>query len=382
MGSNNDIDPDTVEFFRSNKKNGRVDDFTFVAVSEDEVKSTMNEVKSRAVGIDDISIQMINAVSPYALGAITYLVNKCLETGVFPKEWKKSIVRPLPKVTAPKTKQELRPISILPAMSKIVEKIAIRQIMTHMKNQDLLPKLQSGFRRNHSTCTALTNMFSDLYEAKNKGKCSSLVMIDYSQAFDSIDHEMLMGKMSYYGFGEGVISWIRSYLQERQQVTKFGNETSKPLSKMRGVPQRRCLGPILFSLYTSDFPLCVQSCTVHLYADDCQLHLAYEPDMIEMAIGQINADLHRVSTWSFQNGLKLNTSKCSVLHIAPHNLLQALIESGVAVVLDGEDLAVCDKVKTLGVVLDRGLTFSDHVSHVTSVRSVICAIILVAIGFW
>ena len=156
------------------------------------------------------------------------------------------------------------------------------------------------------------------------------VLLDYSQAFDSINHEMLLAKMHYYGFGEGVITWLRSYLQERQQVTKVGNETSQPLFKLRGVSQG--LGPILFNLYPSDFPGYVQSCTAHLYADDCQLHLAYDPDKLSSAIDQLNSDLQRIVTLSATNGLKLNISKCTVMHIAPRNLVQALCESGVAVI--------------------------------------------------
>ncbi len=119
----------------------------------------------------------------------------------------------------------------------------------------------------------------------------------------------------------------------------------------------------MFNLYTSDFPQCVHNSTAHLYADDCQLHLAYEPEGIETAIQMINADLQSVSIWSANNGLKLNVGKCTVLHTTSQNTVQTLSDSGVAIRLDGEVLAIQDKVKTLGVWLDRGLTFSDHVSN-------------------
>lgn len=363
MGSGSTIDMALLNFFKDNKKYDELECFNFTAVTDDEVKSAMNEIKSRAVGSDDISIEMIKAVSPYALGAIVHLVNQCLANGIFPHKWKTSIIHPLPKVTLPTTVQQLRPISILPAMSKIVEKVVIRQLMTHVTEKQILPKLQSGFRKNYSTCTALTNLFSDLFEEKDKGRLSSLVMLDYSQAFDSINHEMLLAKMRYYGFSDGVVTWLRSYLEDRQQVTKLGNAFSKARFKSRGVPQGSCLGPILFNLYTSDLPHCVSKGTVHMYADDCQLHLAYNPEKMETAIYQLNSDLQNVHLWSASNGLKLNVSKCSVLHTAPVNLVQALSVRGVTVELNGESLAVCEKVKTLGVVLDRDLTFSDHVTY-------------------
>jgi len=118
-------------------------------------------------------------------------------------------------------------------------------------------------------------------------------------------------------------------------------------------------------MYISDFPSCVQNCTPHLYADDCQLHLSFDPRCVKEAISLINADLVNICKWSADNGLKLNTSKCTVLHLVPKNLVQTLSECGVVVTVGDEILSVCDKVKTLGVVLDSDLSFSDHVTHAT-----------------
>jgi len=141
MGRGTDVDKDLVEKYRTNKHENVREGFSFKTVSEKEVRSAMNEIKSKAVGCDDISIEMIKAVSPYALGAITHLMNESLRTGVFPEAWKKSIVHPLPKVATPRSIQELRPISILPAMSKILEKIVARQINEYMKKIKILPRL-------------------------------------------------------------------------------------------------------------------------------------------------------------------------------------------------------------------------------------------------
>jgi hypothetical protein len=129
-------------------------------------------------------------------------------------------------------------------------------------------------------------------------------MLDYSQAFDSLNHELLQAKMHYYGFGRDAVNWFMSYLSHRGQVTRVGSETSGLLIKDRGVPQGSCLGPFLFNLYTSDFPACVQLCTVHMYADDCQLQLSYCPNTVDFAVGCINDDLQSIYCWSAKNGLK------------------------------------------------------------------------------
>ncbi len=306
---------------------------------------------------------MIKAVSPYAIKAITHLMNESVRSGAFPNPWKMSIVHPLPKKANPTNVQHLRPISILPAMSKILEKIVIRQMNEHIIGNKLLPKLQLGFRRNFSTCSALTNLFSDMFQAKDCGLYNALVLLDYSQAFDSINHEMLLAKMCYMGFDETSVRWVKSYLGGRRQVTKLGSETSSPLFKRRGVPQGTCLGPLLFNLYTSDITRCIQSCTAHLYADDCQLHLAYKPSMMHAAIRDINTDLQNMSEWSVKNGLKLNVSKCSVLHVAPQHFVDMMSDQGLGVELNDERLSVCNTVKTLGVVLDSELTFIHHVTN-------------------
>src|SRR5436190_24365482 len=236
----------------------------------------MNEIKSRAVGSDGISIQMIKALSPYAMIAITYLMNESLRKGKFPEAWKMSIVHPLPKVTAPTSVQQLRPISILPTMSKILEKIVDIQMGNYMERKNILPTLQSGFRSNHSTCTALVNLFAELYDARDKGMYSiivlldytqafnsmsikiflaklryygfdeisinwmesyHIVLLDYTQAFDSMSIKMFLAKLRYYGFDEISINWMESYFDKRLQVTKHGGKTSKPLVRVRGVPQ-------------------------------------------------------------------------------------------------------------------------------------------------
>lgn len=228
-----------------------------------------------------------------------------------------------------------------------------------------MPNSQSGFRNNFSTCTALLNLFSDLYEAKDKNKCSTLVILDYSQAFDSICHKLLVKKLKYFGFDEASLRWIESYLTGRSQVTKLGNKVSSTLQKIRGVPQGSCLGPILFNIYTADVESVVKSCSIHLYADDCQLMYSYNNNFVEEAMHLINNDLESLAVWSECHGLQLNIGKCSVLHVAPPDVQNALKKGDIgSVTVCGQTLHICEKVKTLGVVLDEGLTLSNHVSHV------------------
>src|SRR5436190_22003594 len=257
MGHGCDIDEEMLNFFMNNRRDEEGDEFHFVPVDENEIKKTMNEIRSKAVGSDNISIDMIKAVSPYAIEAITHLVNQSLRKGIFPRRWKMSIVKPLLKVTKPKTLQQLRPISILPAMSKILEKVAVRQMINYVDMKEILPKLQSGGRKNHSTCTALVNLCADLYDARDKGECSTVTTLDYTQAYDSMHPKMFIAKMRYFGFGEDAISFADTFFEDRQQVTRLGNETSPPLFKRRGDAQGRGMATFCFDVYTADMPRCL-----------------------------------------------------------------------------------------------------------------------------
>lgn len=128
-------------------------------------------------------------------------------------------------------------------------------------------------------------------------------------------------------------------------MTNVDHEFSRALRKVRGVPQGSCLGPILFNLYTADITTVVKHCNVHLYADDSQLHFSYDKNSLKNAIGAINDDLNSVAEWSMSHGLKLNSDKCSVLHVAPPMIRQALkAGEGGFIQINDQKLKINDKV--------------------------------------
>ncbi|XP_046679359.1 uncharacterized protein LOC124366802 [Homalodisca vitripennis] len=185
MGCNGAVSTEKLKFFNSNKCAGIDSTFTFSPVSESKVKELMNSITSTAFGVDGISIKMVRGLSPFCIGAVSHLVNVSLKTGNFPSSWKQSVVVPLPKNLNPTLVSDFRPISILPVISKILEKVVAEQLVLYLESEGLLPETQSGFRQGFSTCSALLNVIDEIISAKDKGLESVITSLDFSQAFDS-----------------------------------------------------------------------------------------------------------------------------------------------------------------------------------------------------
>lgn len=138
-------------------------------------------------GSDGISMRMLYLTLPYSMDAILAIVNGSLSEGIFPDAWKCAIVTPIPKHSNPENYSDLRPINILPALSKVVEKCVKDQLVPFLETNKILPTMQSGFRKNHSTTSALLNITDDILAASSQGKRTILVLLDFSRAFDCVD---------------------------------------------------------------------------------------------------------------------------------------------------------------------------------------------------
>ena len=184
----------------------------------------MFKIKTNATGYDGINLRMLLYLIPFLSPHITYIINLCLRCGQFPEYWKTANVIPVPKKTNATELAHYRPISILPTFSKNIERIMADQINTFLNANTILPSTQSGFRHRHSTTTALLGVTDDLFRAFDKILCSCLVLLDYSKAFDTIDHRVLTIKLKYYGFGENALNLIKNYfINRKQRVVLSGN---------------------------------------------------------------------------------------------------------------------------------------------------------------
>ena len=178
-------------------------------------------------------------------------------------------ISPIPKVDNPRENNDFRPISILPVMSKIYEKLVLRQMATYLSNNAILEPNISAYRKGHSTTTAMLAMRDDIIAAINKGEITIAVMADFSKPFDTVAYETVLQKLHQFGFSKHALKWFASYLSERKQFVQIDDRKSSELEVTFGVSQWSILGPVLFNHYVNDLaknlPTAVKA---HQYADD------------------------------------------------------------------------------------------------------------------
>lgn len=353
------VDEHLLQYYKQHLITNIDQPFTFNTVTEETVKKMLLEIKSLAVGADQISLDIILLSCPRILPFLTNIVNSCILDCVFPDNWKISRVIPLPKKQDASSYNDLRPISILPVLSKVLEKIMNAQIRKYLDHYGSLPQNQSGFRPGFSCVTTLLNITDDIIKAIDMDKTTALILIDYSKAFDTIDHELLISILHFVGFSEDATKLIRSYIQNRVQFVETNNGQSSKETVTCGVPQGSILGPLLFNLYTCNLSSCLHYCKAQLYADDTQIYLSFFPNDNVQAKNIINEDLKRLVAFSEKHKLNINALKSSVMLFGKY---KDQIEPDFHITVGDKVLQCSKSAKNLGLIFDTELRFKPHVN--------------------
>lgn len=356
--------PEQINFLQTYKqRNNNINaSFKFSNVEKKHVIKYLNSIKSNSVGSDLVSLKMFQLVSFYLVDHITFILNFALSTSIFPDAWKQANVLPLAKISNPTEMGHLRPISILPMLSKLLELAMKTQISEYVFENNIIPMSQSGFRDQHSTTTALTTITDDLIKATDEGKVNCLVLLDYSKAFDTMDPNILCDKLSYYNFAESAVLLIRNYLLNRNQRVVYNSKSSNLRYIHLGVPQGSILGPLLFSIYISDFYKVVSHCNIHNYADDTQVYFSFDPDLSHLAVEKITNDLNRLVDISAAHNLKLNANK-SVFMLFGSKQKREAIKQHIKINIKDNELPLATEAKNLGLWFDSDMRFSKHINH-------------------
>ncbi|CAK1591293.1 unnamed protein product [Parnassius mnemosyne] len=330
-----------------------------------DVKKSILSITSNAIGSDCISRNMILPVLDIIIPILCHILNSSISCGVFPSTWKDAHIIPLPKKPNPTSFSEYRPISILPFLSKVLERLVYNQLSAFLRNNSLLNPLQSGFRPGHSTVTALVNITEDIRSAMEYGKLTILSLLDFSNAFNSIDFEILLGILGSLNISPTVIGWFQSYLSGRRQCIRIDDTFSSWCDTIAGVPQGGVLSPLLFSIFINSIATKITS-SYHLYADDLQIYTHVSPSELHVAITTINSDLEQISDWAKTYGLKINPLKTQVIVIGSSNMIgKSNLSQAPQVVFDGNFIPLSEKVKDLGIYIDSNLSWGPQIQEVS-----------------
>jgi len=350
---------------------------SFRPCSENEVRKIIMSAPIKSCSLDPVPTFLLREFIDVLLPFITRMVNASLQQSRLPDSQKHAIVTPLLKKPGLDTADmnNYRPVSNLSFMSKLIERAVVNQLHEYLTAYNLLPRLQSAYKKGHSTETALLRIWSDMLMAADGKKVTLLGLLDMSAAFDCVDHSILLDRLrAVFGIEGAALEWIRSFLTGRTQQIAYNDERSTTSSVLYGVPQGSVLGPLLYVLYTAPlFNIIAQHrVDVHQYADDIQLYLTVSLSMppneeedeaaAAAAAERLSACIIDVEAWLKGSRLRLNPDKTQFMWLGSAQQ-RAKVEHVEIPLLSARFHGV-DTARNLGVVFDGQLSMSEQVASV------------------
>ena len=322
----------------------------------------------KSMGPENIPVFFLQLTLPYIVEPLTYIYNLCIKSNTFPSSLKLAKIIPLPKVDDKSKPDNFRPISLLPLLSKPLERHFHKHLYMYLQERSLLHINQSGFRPAHSCHTSLINLCDSWLQAVNKAQVVGTLYLDFRKAFDLVNHSILLQKLSLYLPNSPSIDFIKSFLENRHQFVKVNKITSSKGIIKTGVPQGSVLGPLLFLLYINDLPLHLKKELISsLFADDSSIHSASK------SIDELNSDLQdgldEVNNWCTKNCMSIHPEKTKSMVVTTrqkHQRAPLLLNLS----LDDKKIQQVSEHKVLGLIIDSDLSWHSHLNNLIKRLSV------------
>ena len=318
--------------------------------------------EKKATGLDMIPSKLLKMAASIVTPSLTAIFTKSIITGIYPTEWKMARVTPVFKKGEKSDLNNYRPISVIPVVSKVFEKIVYDQLYQYLNDNQLLSSCQSGFRSLHSTLTAFLEATNNWSVNIDNGFLNGVVFIDLKKAFDTIDHEIILRKLSYFGADQATAKWFQSYLSNRTQRCNVNGNLSTASTVTCGVPQGSILGPLLFLMYINDLPNCLRVAAPRMFADDTSITLSAKT--VADLKPAVTSELNNLTCWLRANKLSLNVAKTELMIIGSRQRLNAQCEE-INISIDDRTIKRVDHTKSLGLTIDAQLSWSKHVDEIS-----------------
>ncbi|XP_057318961.1 uncharacterized protein LOC130663635 [Microplitis mediator] len=348
-----------------------INQFDFVNITPDDVKKNLSRITTSAVGPDGLSIRYYKRLISFYSKQIVDLFNTSLTRCEFPHQWKDSLIIPIPKIKDPRIFGDYRPISILCPLSKVLERCIYDQIIEYLVGNNILDRYQTGFMKGMSTQTALLRFCDDIRSGIDNRSITIAISFDFTKAFDSVNHLLLLKKLRAYNFSENTLKWFYSYLTNRRQAVRLENLLSSWKYNRSGVPQGSVLGPLLYAIFISDLGSLID-CNHIFYADDLIVYITCSLSIIDETIEKLNNIIIKINSWCTENYLRLNPDKTKAIILgSPQHVRDPTCVNALKIVVNGKTIEYVKSLKYLGVIIDDTLSWHEQAIAVSN-RAMSC----------
>ena len=332
------------------------------------VKECILNSAPKSCELDPIPSKLLIECLDSILPSLTDLFYSSLVSGIFPQCFKSALVTPILKKRCldHNDLNNYRPVSNLCFIAKILEKLVLSQVSACLNSHNLYNTCQSAYRPGHSTETALLKVVDDLFLSLNKGNISVLALLDFSSAFDTIDHPIVVHRLhTDFGFTDTVLQWFSSYLTDRTHYVSLSNHCSAFSTVHSDVTQSSVLGPIIFTMCVMPLSAIIVSHSIihHSFANVLQIQMSAPPDGISELLHSIQSCISDVKALATMNMLKLNENKTDLMLITSRRT-KHLHNLPTSITMSSAQIPFKQSVKNLGFALDCHITMNAHVSNI------------------